>query len=153
MAKHIKSLSNEARTAKQVLANSPVSKRVRKNGKPVEPLKGKPARVESTRRKDRDLANVLHKIVTLRDTKKAAGPKVERERKAVHSESLFAGMTPRQVKRLKKRPEAIKTLRKELEAKRADARRAEQNLVDENRAKRARIKARTVAAKLAKLKL
>ena len=73
MAKHIKSLSNAARTAKQVLANSPASKRVRKNGTPIEPLKGKPARVETARRKERDTANVLRKIVTLRAAKKAAG--------------------------------------------------------------------------------
>ncbi len=141
MAKHIKSLSEAARTAKKVLANTTVSTKVRKNGTPVEPLRGKPARVEATRRKERDVTNILRKCVTLRAAKKLAGPEVTRERKAVYAEYLFAGMTPRQVKHFKKRPKAIEALRQEKADKLLALRLAEEKLVDEKRDHKARVRA------------
>jgi hypothetical protein len=141
MAKHIKSLSDAARTAKKVLANTTASQRVRKNGKPVEPLKGKPAKVEAIRRKERDVTNILRKCVTLRAAKKLAGPEVTREHKAVYAEYLFAGMTPRQVKHLKKRPTAIEALRKEKAAKLLALQLAAEKLVDEKRDHKARVQA------------
>lgn len=141
MAKSIRSLSTAAREAQKVLLNNVKPEKLRKNGTPTEPLKGKPARVEAARRTARDITNLLRKCITLRVAKKLVGSDVKREIKVVYEESLFAGMTPRQVKHLKKRPNEIEVLRKVKAEALLAAKVAKEKRIDEARDYRARVKA------------
>jgi hypothetical protein len=104
MAKYIRSLDSnnkcEVASPKESKKNSP---------------KGKRRREGEARRAKRDAANQQTKRPALRTAKKAAGPNVNREKKQILPASIFAGMTPRQIKQAKRRPERLAELQKKVE--------------------------------------
>jgi hypothetical protein len=56
-----------------------------------------------------------HKRPALRAVKRAEGARVKRERPASLPANLLAGLTPRQIKRVKARPAVLEALRREFE--------------------------------------
>jgi hypothetical protein len=108
MAKRIRSLEPSRRSAAKAAPNN-ASKEPKKNSP-----KGLKAKLEANRRAVRDVNTAPTKRRVLRAAKEAAGPVVVREKKTVQSDnSLFAGMTPRQIKRAKRSPERLDALRKD----------------------------------------
>jgi hypothetical protein len=102
MAKHVRSLvsKNKSTSLKPLKENSP---------------KGKRRREEQKRRAERDTNTNQTKRPTQRAAKKAAGPNVQREKKQVLPASIFDGMTPRQIKQAKRRPEKLAELQEKAE--------------------------------------
>ena len=125
MAKQIKSLtSKSAKTA---------------NDNVVDPnsRKGK----ELARRNERD-ANTSHKRPSLLSVKKTAGALTPCEVKTICPANQFAELTPRQAKRLEKRPAQLESLIASKVTMRDATQVAERIRIDEDRARRARVKAR-----------
>jgi hypothetical protein len=99
MAKYVSSLASKNKST------SPSPKPLKENSP-----KGKRRREEQKRRAERDTNTSQTKRPTQRAIKKAAGPKVQREKKVILPGFIFAGMTPRQRKQAKRRPGRIEDL-------------------------------------------